>query len=212
MPNHLINKYIGFKHARLTGNFVWKAQIMLFTFYLLIWFLWVFWWFCMCSSRYLGLCDVINCTDNIIGRIKRDIYEIIFTLQGVECFDYNKKVNTLLTGSVDHTVRVWNPYVPSKPIAVLEGHHLGIVDVKIHPHLGMAFSLAKDNVSSARKMQCTPCLHAPCSHDLMRYWHSVVWNYFAVWPYWGTVSRIAGDLFRCEPRYERWSPSPINNS
>ena len=45
-------------------------------------------------------------------------------------------------------VRVWNPYVPSKPTAVLDGHVMGVIDVAIHQQLGLAISLAKDNVSS----------------------------------------------------------------
>ncbi len=43
-------------------------------------------------------------------------------------------------------VRVWNPYVPSKAVAVMEGHAMGVVDIVIHETLGLAISLAKDNI------------------------------------------------------------------
>ena len=58
--------------------------------------------------------------------------------QGVECFDYSKKLNILVTGSLDHLVRIWNPYVVARPIRILRGHHTGICDVKInvvHQHI-----------------------------------------------------------------------------
>ena len=68
-------------------------------------------------------------------------------IQGVQCFDLSKALNILVTGSLDHRVRVWNPYVPAKPTAVLDGHTMGIVDVILHEKLGLIISLAKDNVS-----------------------------------------------------------------
>ena len=67
--------------------------------------------------------------------------------QGVECFDYNKKLNILVTGSLDHAIRLWNPYVTSKPIATLQGHATGVIGVKIHEALMQVFSYSKDAVS-----------------------------------------------------------------
>ena len=68
--------------------------------------------------------------------------------QGIECFDYSKKLNALVTGSADHRVRVWNPYVTSKPVAVMDGHSMGVVDVKLHPTLALVFSYSKEAVST----------------------------------------------------------------
>lgn len=68
-------------------------------------------------------------------------------LQGVECFDFSKKLNILVTGSLDHCIRLWNPYVTSKPMAVLEGHSTGVIGVKIHEGLMQVFSYSKDAVS-----------------------------------------------------------------
>ena len=67
--------------------------------------------------------------------------------QGVECFDFSKKLNILVTGSLDHCIRLWNPYVTSKPMAVLEGHGTGVIGVKIHEGLLQVFSYSKDAVS-----------------------------------------------------------------
>ena len=79
---------------------------------------------------------------------RRDLYKtFFFYLQGVECFDYNKKLNTLVTGSLDHTIKLWNPYVTSKPVALLQGHATGVIGVKVHEGLMQVFSYSKDAVS-----------------------------------------------------------------
>eukprot|EP00058_Branchiostoma_floridae_P018136 XP_002603625.1 hypothetical protein BRAFLDRAFT_126931 [Branchiostoma floridae] len=66
--------------------------------------------------------------------------------KGVECFDYNKHMNIIVTGSSDHRVRLWNPYVTSKPITVLSGHHTTIIDVKLFEPMNQVFSYSKDAV------------------------------------------------------------------
>ena len=67
-------------------------------------------------------------------------------MQGVDCFDYNKLLNVLVTGSADHVVRLWNPYVTSRPVAILQGHTMAIVDVKIHEDTAQVFSYSRDMV------------------------------------------------------------------
>ncbi|XP_052262965.1 WD repeat-containing protein on Y chromosome-like isoform X3 [Dreissena polymorpha] len=66
--------------------------------------------------------------------------------KGVECFDFSKKLNILVTGSLDHNIRLWNPYVTFKPMAVLEGHGTGVIGVKIHEGLMQVFSYSKEAV------------------------------------------------------------------
>ena len=44
-------------------------------------------------------------------------------------------------------MRLWNPYVVKKPVALLTGHAMGIVDVKIHEQLNQIFSFSRDTVS-----------------------------------------------------------------
>lgn len=57
-------------------------------------------------------------------------------------------MNILVTGSLDHVVRIWNPYVQAKPMAVLQGHATGVIGVKIHEGLVQVFSYSKDAVSN----------------------------------------------------------------
>ena len=67
--------------------------------------------------------------------------------QGVICFDYCHDLGLLVTGSVDHTIQLWDPYVPSRPIAVLSGHASAVLDVIINRDLGLVFSCSLDCVS-----------------------------------------------------------------
>ncbi|XP_060573290.1 WD repeat-containing protein on Y chromosome-like isoform X4 [Ruditapes philippinarum] len=83
----------------------------------------------------------------IISDIKCLKKSYVFKIdKGVECFDFSKKLNILVTGSLDHCIRLWNPYVTSKPMAVLEGHGTGVIGVKIHEGLLQVFSYSKDAV------------------------------------------------------------------
>ena len=60
----------------------------------------------------------------------------------------------MATGSADHVARLWNPYVPRRPVAVLEGHAVSIVDVVIHENLGLLLSYSKDAVKFYQIMSC----------------------------------------------------------
>ena len=66
--------------------------------------------------------------------------------QGCNCFDLSKTLNYLVTGSNDHKVRLWNPYVPAKPIAVLAGHKKNVSAVHIHEELLSVISYSVDAV------------------------------------------------------------------
>ena len=68
------------------------------------------------------------------------------TVQGVECFAYDSDLTVLATGGMDHAVRLWNPYVTSKPIAYLQQHNTTILDLVIYRELGLLFSYSQDGV------------------------------------------------------------------
>ena len=58
----------------------------------------------------------------------------------------SKALNLLVTGATDHMVRLWNPYVCSKPITILEGHNSTVIDVAIYEVLEQVFSYSNDAV------------------------------------------------------------------
>ena len=68
-------------------------------------------------------------------------------LQGISCFDYSHQLDLLVTGSADHVVRFWDPYVTARPTAIFTHHRTPLVDVLIHGELGVVFSFSRDAVS-----------------------------------------------------------------
>ncbi|XP_076809582.1 cilia- and flagella-associated protein 337-like isoform X1 [Clavelina lepadiformis] len=86
-------------------------------------------------------------TSVVLMDMKRKKKPYIFKVnKGVECFDYSKSLNILVTGSLDHLVRVWNPYVVARPIVILQGHSTGICDVVINEAYSQIVTYSKNVV------------------------------------------------------------------
>lgn len=99
---------------------------------------------------------VISCSgsgkDSLVVRDIDDKKRKTYTFKvakGVECFDYSHNLNVICTGGVDHAVRLWNPYVTVKPVAIMKGHQSSIIDLAIHEGLEQVFSYDKDGVLKA---------------------------------------------------------------
>ncbi|KAL5257249.1 hypothetical protein ACHWQZ_G012248 [Mnemiopsis leidyi] len=91
-------------------------------------------------------------------RLKKKKNYIYKVRKGINCFDFNKNLNIIATGSTDHTVRLWNPYVESKPTALLKGHQTSILDVAIHESAGQVFSYSMDVVLKVYDIKEHTCL------------------------------------------------------
>ena len=72
-----------------------------------------------------------------------------FPSQGVLCDDFCYELDLLATGSIDHMMHLWNPYVSSEPMpAQLMVHITSILDVVITKDSGsFIFSYSQDSVS-----------------------------------------------------------------
>ncbi|XP_039256207.2 cilia- and flagella-associated protein 337-like isoform X1 [Styela clava] len=91
--------------------------------------------------------SVSSSTSVVLMDLKKKKKTYIYKVnKGVECFDYSKSLNVLVTGSLDHFVRIWNPYVEAKPICLLQGHSTGICDVVINRSYAQIISYSKDAV------------------------------------------------------------------
>ena len=67
-------------------------------------------------------------------------------------------MNILITGGADYLARIWNPYVTQKNIAILEGHHAAVIDVKINERLAQCYTFSKDGVVKAWELKEFACL------------------------------------------------------
>ncbi|CAH1777712.1 unnamed protein product [Owenia fusiformis] len=82
---------------------------------------------------------------NTQRRLEAD--ETVFKIyKGVKSFDYSMKKNILVTGGMDRIVRIWNPYVPTKPIMMLRGHNAPIFHLFIAEEEERIFSISTDKV------------------------------------------------------------------
>ncbi|KAI5633166.1 hypothetical protein NE865_14118 [Phthorimaea operculella] len=67
--------------------------------------------------------------------------------KGIQCFAFDEEAHVLVTGGPDCTVRLWNPFVPTKPTLVLTGHHAGIIALVIQNQGATVYSLSRDRVT-----------------------------------------------------------------
>ena len=74
-----------------------------------------------------------------------DADQTIFKIhKGVKTFDLCTVKNVLVTGGMDRIVRLWNPYLPSRPVARLRGHGAPVSLVKIAEEDDRLFSISAD--------------------------------------------------------------------
>lgn len=64
----------------------------------------------------------------------------------------------LVTGGPDCTVRVWNPFVPSRPSVTLLGHHAGITSIVLQNGGQTVYSLSRDRVIKVWDVQGQQCV------------------------------------------------------
>lgn len=51
-----------------------------------------------------------------------------------------------MTGSPDHGVRFWDPYVPTSPVSMRMEHLSPVLDVLIHKDMKLVYSFSRDLV------------------------------------------------------------------
>jgi WD40 repeat protein len=92
-----------------------------------------------------------------IGDLGRRTCRKINVPGGVKCFNFCRRPSFLVTGGRDKIVRLWNPYVLSKPAGSLDGHTAAITQIVINHEESHIISLAEDKVIkvwSARSLTC----------------------------------------------------------
>lgn len=104
-------------------------------------------------------CSGSSRTSLVIVDIKGYKKAYVFKLhKGISCFAFSKQLEALATGTTDYMVRLWNPYVPAKPTALLEGHYSGIIDVAIYEPLAQVLSYSRDAILKVWDLKDHTCL------------------------------------------------------
>ncbi|XP_043929175.1 WD repeat-containing protein 49-like [Protopterus annectens] len=78
--------------------------------------------------------------------------------KGVKTFSFCKTNNLLVTGGMDRTIRMWNPYVPGKPTGLLRGHTAPVVFLQIVMEDKRIFSVSTDSNVKIWDIQDQTCL------------------------------------------------------
>nr|CAI5831958.1 unnamed protein product [Callosobruchus analis] len=77
---------------------------------------------------------------DITDERKSSVFKVV---SGVWCFTLGRGVHLVATGGPDCQVRLWNPFMPKRPICTFYGHHTGIVRMVIQDG-NLLYSLSKD--------------------------------------------------------------------
>ena len=79
------------------------------------------------------------------AQMRCDADQTIFKIhKGVKTFDLCTAKNVLVTGGMDRVIRLWNPYLPARPVARLRGHNAPVFLVKIAVEDNRLFSISAD--------------------------------------------------------------------
>ncbi|KYB26741.1 WD repeat-containing protein on Y chromosome -like protein [Tribolium castaneum] len=85
----------------------------------------------------------------------------IFKIQkGCNCFALSRIRKILATGSENSVLRLWNPIITSKPIAILKGHQAPIMDVKILDKLNLLISCSADAMFKLWDLEKQKCIQS----------------------------------------------------
>lgn len=99
---------------------------------------------------YKRLNSTISCSEcHKVGLLMRDMAEnkqgYVYNIpKGAWCFSVIEGVQILASGGSDCIVRLWNPFVPQNPIAVLYGHHTAIGSMILQDEGKFLYSLSQD--------------------------------------------------------------------
>ncbi|TPX58932.1 hypothetical protein SpCBS45565_g07880 [Spizellomyces sp. 'palustris'] len=97
----------------------------------------------------------------VVGDLERKSIRYVHVPKGIKAFEFCRRPSFLVTGGRDKIIRLWNPYVLSKPAGSLHGHNTAIVNIGINHEEGHIISLSEDRVIkiwNARNLNCLQTL------------------------------------------------------
>lgn len=112
-------------------------------------------------------CASENSKSLVIGDLERKTVRYIHVPKGIKCFDFCRRPSFLVTGGRDKIIRLWNPYVLSKPAGSLHGHNTGIVSLIVNHEESHLISLSEDKtikIWNVRNLNCLQTLMDKVPH------------------------------------------------
>ncbi|KAI8996010.1 WD40-repeat-containing domain protein [Gaertneriomyces semiglobifer] len=100
------------------------------------------------------------------GDLERKVWRSVSVNKGVKCFEFCRRPSFLVTGGRDKVIRLWNPYVLSKPAGSLTGHNACITCITVNHDEGHIISYSEDKVIkvwSARSLTQLQTFSSPIS-------------------------------------------------
>ncbi|EGD73223.1 hypothetical protein PTSG_12227 [Salpingoeca rosetta] len=85
-------------------------------------------------------------TSLVIYDLAREDYSSINIPKGVFTFDFSEELNMIATGGADCALRLWNPYVPSNPLAVLPGHSSPIIHLAFNVNYSQVVTISLNEI------------------------------------------------------------------
>ncbi|CAF0769160.1 unnamed protein product [Adineta steineri] len=104
--------------------------------------------------------DIVRDRSNYSIR-NRKLREQISTVsidQGVNSFDYSQHFKLIATAGANNEVRLWNPFVLSKPNGILRGHMRSVLFVQFIHSRAQILSFSKDKILRIWDVQLQICL------------------------------------------------------
>ncbi|KAI8827856.1 WD40-repeat-containing domain protein [Chytriomyces cf. hyalinus JEL632] len=112
-------------------------------------------------------CASENTKSLVIGDLERKTVRYIHVPKGIKCFDVCRRPSFLVTGGRDKIIRLWNPYVLSKPAGTLAGHNTAILNLIVNHEESQLISLSEDKVIkiwNIRNLNCIQTLMDKVPH------------------------------------------------
>eukprot|EP00112_Aurelia_sp_Birch-Aquarium-sp1_P013143 Seg278.9 transcript_id=Seg278.9/GoldUCD/mRNA.D3Y31 product="WD repeat-containing protein 49" protein_id=Seg278.9/GoldUCD/D3Y31 len=95
-------------------------------------------------------CSTTNTNSMALGWMEKGTTEMRTTcfsiFQGLNSFDYNSRANLIATAGINTQVCLWNPYVISKPVGILQGHMQSVIAVTFVQNKSQLISMSKEKV------------------------------------------------------------------
>ncbi|KAJ3105690.1 WD40 repeat domain 95 [Phlyctochytrium planicorne] len=112
-------------------------------------------------------CASENTKSLVIGDLERKTVRYIHVPKGIKCFDFCRRPSFLVTGGRDKIIRLWNPYVLSKPAGSLHGHNTAITTLIVNHEDSQLISLSEDKaikIWNVRNLNCLQTLMDKIPH------------------------------------------------